>query len=327
MHILESPCAEFHGFDPYDDLPRPPGTNVVMIVGATATGKTELSLDLADMIRDTYGTESEVVPIDKQTTRRGLDKITAAASPDEQARVPHHMLGVDDPFDHLVPRWTYQAMARACIRDTTDRGKLAIAVGGSVHLMEALAFYPGFHSLGTESEQKRLKKLGLDDLREDAFAKGVAGPFEDNSRRWRNHIMARLAMQRPRNQPPHPGTLLLGVRRDQDVLVERIANRLDNTYWQMVAEVENWLLNGPALAPPHLREIIGFGNFWVDPDMPDETPAEIARRTKQSIFDQTVAFAEWQDLEIRTWMEPHIRWVESAEEALVLYDRHLQKLA
>jgi len=324
MYIWENTCVEFHGVSPYEEPPRPAGTKVVILVGATATGKTEISLMLADAIRNTHGIESEIIAVDKKTAHWGMEVGTAAPSPEEQARVPHHMVGVLDPFDHLVPRGNYQAMARACIRDITSRDRLPIAVGGSAHLMEALAYYPGFHSLEAgKAERERLEHLSLDDLREEALARGLGGPFEDDPRRWRNHIMARTALRRPWDQPPHPGTLLLGVWRDREVLDQRIAERTEDTYWQTVREVERLLLGGPALTPPRIKETIGIGNFWVGPDMPPETPAEIARRTKQSLFDQTVALAEWQQLEI-TRMEPHIQWVESAEEALHLYDDHMR---
>lgn len=324
MYAWENTCAEYHGVSPHEEPPRPTGANVVCIVGATATGKTELSLKLADAIRGAYGQESEIIAVDKKTAHWGTEVGTAAPTAEEQARAPHHMVGVHDSFDHLVPRGNYQAMARACIRDITSRGRLPIAVGGSVHLMEALAYYPGFHSLeANKEEQERLERLSLDDLREEALARGLGGPFEDDPRRWRNHIMARAALGRPWDQPPHPGTLLLGVWRDQEVLNERIAGRIENTYWQIVAEVEHLVLNGPALTPPRIRETIGIGNFWVELDMPPETPAEIERRTKQSLVDQTIAFADWQQLEIRSWMEPHIRWVESPEEALHLYSEFI----
>lgn len=325
MYIREDTCEDFHGMDPRKESLRPAGTNVVMIVGATATGKTELSLNLADMILDAYGTRSEVIAVDKKTAHWGTEVITAAPTAEEQDRAPHHMVGVFDPFDHRVPRWTYQAMARACMRNIVSRDRLPIAVGGSVHLMEALAYYPGFHPLEADDEErKRLEGRSLDDLRQEAFERGLAGPFEDDARRWRNHIMARAALRRPRDLAPYPGTLLLGVRRDQELQKQRIAARLETNYPRMVRELEQLLLNGPALTPPQIRQTIGMGNFWVGPDAPKETREEIIQRTKQSIFDQTVAFAEWQDLEIRSWMEPHIRWVESTEDALGLYDRHLQ---
>lgn len=328
MYIRGNTCEDFHGMEPSREPPRPAGTNVVVIVGATATGKTELSLNLADMILDAHGTQSEVVAVDKKTTHWGTEVITAAPTSEEQDRAPHHMVGVFEPFDHFVPRWTYQAMARACMRDIVSRGRLPIAVGGSVHLIEALAYYPGFHSLRADkAERERLENLSLGDLREEGLRSGLAGPFEDNPRRWRNHIMARAALRRPWHQPPHPGTLLLGVRRDQALHKERTAARLENTYRRMVRELEQLLLDGPGFTPPHIRETIGIGNFWVDLDTPEETPEEIAQRTMQSIFDQTIAFAEWQELEIRSWMEPYIRWVESAEEALELYNHHLQASA
>lgn len=324
---LSSNCVDFHGGDFYEEPPRPTGANVVMIVSESATGKTELSLDLADLILKAHGTESEIIAADKRTAHRGAEAIMAAPTPDEQARIPHHMVGVFDLFDHWVPRWTYQAMARACMRDVDARGRLPMVVSGSEHLMEALAFYPGFHHLGADkTEQKRLKNLSLGDLQEEAWAKGFAGPFENDPRRWRNYIMARTALQRPWDQPPHPGTLLLGVRRDPEERRARIAARLDRSYWQMVGEVDRLILSEPLFIPPHIIQTIGMGNFWGAVDMPEETREEVYRRTKQSILDQTIAFAQWQEREIRSWMDPHIRWVESAEEALECYNGHLQTL-
>ncbi len=313
---------------PHEEPPRPAGTNVIIIVGATATGKTELSLNLADAIRDTYGTESELIAADKQTTRRRTEVSAAAPTPAEQDRAPHHMVGVLDPFEHLVPRRDYQRMARACIRDITSRDRLPIAVGGSVHLMEALAYYPGFHSLGVrKEEQERLAGLSLDDLRIESLAKGFGGPFEDNPRRWRNHIMARAALLRPWSQPPYPGTLLLGVRRNRQEQVERIKAHTDGTHWQIVDEVERLLLDSPTLIPPHIKDTIGIGDFWSEHDTPQETSSEIIQRTKQSIYDRTVAFATWQTIEISQWMEPNIRWVESAEEALHVYGESIGSAA
>lgn len=84
-------------------------------------------------------------------------------------------------------------------------------------------------------------------------------------------------------------------------------------------------LSGHVMTLPRIIGAIGIGNFWVKPDMPPETPEEIELRTKKSLIDQTFAFADWQQLEIRRWMAG-IRWVDTAEEALRHYDDHLKTL-
>jgi tRNA dimethylallyltransferase len=104
-------------------------TALVAVVGATGTGKTDLSLDLAErLIAD--GTPAEIVNADAMQLYRGMDIGTAKLAPDERRGITHHLLDVLDPSEEAsVAR--YQREARAVIGGILERGATPILVGGS----------------------------------------------------------------------------------------------------------------------------------------------------------------------------------------------------
>jgi tRNA dimethylallyltransferase len=97
---------------------------VLALVGPTAAGKTELALALADRLG------AEVVSADAMLVYRGMDIGTAKPTPEERARVPHHLVDLVDPSEEFsVAR--FQPLARAAIAEVLDRGRLPLLVGGS----------------------------------------------------------------------------------------------------------------------------------------------------------------------------------------------------
>ncbi len=98
---------------------------IVAVVGPTATGKSDLALDLAEALGP-----AEVVNGDAYQLYRGMDVGTAKVPPAERRGLPHHQLDVLDPGeDASVAR--YQAHARADLAAIADRGARAVLVGGS----------------------------------------------------------------------------------------------------------------------------------------------------------------------------------------------------
>jgi tRNA dimethylallyltransferase len=105
-----------------DPDPRP--GPVLAVVGPTAAGKTELALTLAERLG------AEVVSADAMLVYRGMDIGTAKPTPEERARVPHHLVDLVEPGEEFsVAR--FQPLARAAIDEVLDRGRLPLLVGGS----------------------------------------------------------------------------------------------------------------------------------------------------------------------------------------------------
>lgn len=97
---------------------------VIAVVGATATGKSELALDLAEELG------GEVVNADAMQLYRGMDIGTNKLPPDERRGIPHHLLDVLDVTDEATLA-DFQQRAEAAVVDILDRGRVPVLAGGS----------------------------------------------------------------------------------------------------------------------------------------------------------------------------------------------------
>jgi tRNA dimethylallyltransferase len=99
-------------------------TPVLAIVGATATGKSAVAVEVAQALG------AEIVSIDSMQAYEGLDAGTDKPTPEMRARVAHHLVDTY-PLLHDLTAAEFQAAARAAIDDIRSRGKHALLVGGS----------------------------------------------------------------------------------------------------------------------------------------------------------------------------------------------------
>ena len=104
---------------------------LIAIVGPTASGKSELGLFLAER----FG--GEIVNYDSVQVFRHLDIGTAKPTPQERARVPHHMIDIREPTE-VFTAGDYQREARLVLDQIRNRGKLPILVGGTGLYLRAL---------------------------------------------------------------------------------------------------------------------------------------------------------------------------------------------
>ncbi|MGZ0711182.1 tRNA (adenosine(37)-N6)-dimethylallyltransferase MiaA (plasmid) [Coraliomargarita sp. W4R53] len=108
------------------------------VVGATGTGKTSLSLDLADAIKKS-GRTAEIVNADAMQLYRGMDIGTAKLPVSERRSIPHHLFDALEITDEAAVAW-YQPTARATISEIHGRGADAILVGGSGLYLSSVIF-------------------------------------------------------------------------------------------------------------------------------------------------------------------------------------------
>jgi tRNA dimethylallyltransferase len=104
---------------------------VVIVLGPTGSGKTALSLALAER----WG--GEIVSCDSVAVYRGMDLGSAKPSREERARVKHHLMDVADP-DQPFTAGDYSRQARAALREIAGRGHLPIVTGGTGLYLRAL---------------------------------------------------------------------------------------------------------------------------------------------------------------------------------------------
>jgi tRNA dimethylallyltransferase len=104
---------------------------LVVLLGPTASGKTALSLTLAERFN------AEIVSCDSVAVYRGMEIGTAKPSLAERARVPHHLIDIYSPDEHSTAG-DYARLAREAIREITARNRLPIVTGGTGLYLRAL---------------------------------------------------------------------------------------------------------------------------------------------------------------------------------------------
>ena len=97
---------------------------LVIVTGPTASGKTDLALELATRLG------GEIVNADSQQVYRGLDVGTAKPTPSQRAAAPHHLLDVCDPGQGMDAA-RFQALADAAIAGIAARGRIPVVCGGT----------------------------------------------------------------------------------------------------------------------------------------------------------------------------------------------------
>lgn len=104
---------------------------VIAIVGPTASGKTALSLAIAERLN------AEIIACDSRTVYREFDIGTAKPSAEEQARIRHHLIDVAEPDENFTAA-NFAELSRAAIDDMQARGKLPVVCGGTGFYSRAL---------------------------------------------------------------------------------------------------------------------------------------------------------------------------------------------
>lgn len=141
---------------------------VVVMLGPTGSGKTALSLELAERF------DGEIVSCDSVAVYRGMDVGTAKPTGEERARIPHHLVDVADP-DEAFTAGEYSRRARAALGEIAARGKLPIVTGGTGLYLRALT--EGLFAGPARREDLRERLRGTADRRGSG---------------WLHRILARL---------------------------------------------------------------------------------------------------------------------------------------
>ena len=268
---------------------------IVALVGATASGKTGLSLDLAERLG------GEIVNSDAMQVYRGMDIGTAKLAPAERRGIAHHLLDILDVTEPATVA-QFQEWARAAIDDVRRRGSTPVLVGGSA--LYTRAIIDRFEFPGTDESLRRelegeLARVGSHALHERLAGVDPAAAEQilpDNGRRVVRALEVVALTGRPysaslpRLEYADPRTVQIGVDIDRPSLDERISQRVDAMFAAgFVDEVEALLARGLAQGRTAHRAI-GYRQV-VAFLAGDLTLAESIERTKAA----TRRFARRQD--------------------------------
>lgn len=280
---------------------------MVAVVGATAAGKTGLSLDLAEALG------GEVVNTDAMQLYRGMDVGTAKLPPDERRGIPHHLL---DTLEVTEPATVaeFQEQARTVIAALRGRGATPVLVGGSA--LYTRAVLDEFEFPGTDPEVRARLEAELAEVGSAALharlaevdPESAARILVENGRRVVRALEVLELTGRPfsatlpRLEYVDPRTVQVGVDIDRPTLDARIAQRVEEMFAAgFVAEVERLLERGLAQGRTACRAI-GY------PEVAAHLAGELSLdEARERTVVATRRFARRQDAWFRK--DPRICWV------------------
>jgi len=213
---------------------------LLVVVGATGTGKSGLSLDIASSLAP-QGQPAEIVNADAMQLYRGMDIGTAKLPVQERRGIPHHMLDVLEPSEEASVA-QFQIDARAAIKDIESRGATPILVGGSGLYVSSVIYnfeFPGTDpEVRAELEEELLERgpgllhARLAEL--DAAAATSIGP--SNGRRLVRALEVIAITGKPfgsglpdENAYWRP-TTVLGLTSPREILTPRLDKRVENMW-------------------------------------------------------------------------------------------------
>lgn len=312
------------------DSGQPPRPPLVVIVGPTAVGKSDLALHLAVAL------DGEIVSADSRQVYRHMDIGTAKPTPEERAAVPHHLIDVVEP-DELYTLAQYQRDAYRAIDEIVHRGRVPFLVGGTGLYVRAVVegltipAVPPNPRLRADLEQLA-NEIGAEGLHRELRQidpEAAAGIDWRNVRRVIRAIEVFRATGQPisrlrASQPPPYAVLMIGLTLDRVELYRRIDDRVDRMIAAgLVEEVQRLVARGFGFDTPAMS---GLGYRQIGAYLRGEVDLDTA---VQMVKNETHRFARQQ----YTWFrlsDSRIHWFEAcpgiADEVLPLVRNWLDSL-
>ena len=290
---------------------------LILLVGPTAVGKTEIAIQLAERIN------GEIVSADSRLFYRGMDVGTAKPTRAEQARVPHHLIDIANP-DEILSLAVFQQKAREAIADIHARGKLPLLVGGTGQYVRAVT--EGWSPPEVKPDEKLRAELekeheekGKDFLYEKLKSLDLEAAEKIDPRNVRRTIRAlevimttgrKFSEQRRQGESPYH-LITIGLTRPRPELYARIDARIEAMFANgLLDEVKGLLAKGysselPTMSAIGYRECVNVieGKLSIE-----QAKAEMRRATRIFVRRQGNWFKE---------SDPNIHWLYVGEENVV----------
>ena len=296
---------------------------LVVIGGATATGKSDLAVALAQRIG------GQVVNADSMQLYKGMDIGTAKLSMAERQGIPHHMLDLVEVSTDVNVAW-YQERARTIIDELLAGGVPVIVVGGTGFYIKAILDdlnFPDTDPAVREKLTQEAEKIGGDALHQRLGkldpAAAAAIPRENVRRVIRALEVIEITgkpftANLPReNSTKYPQALQFGLSMDRELLDARVDLRVDGMFEKgLIGEVEELIRTG-LIEGKTARAALGYAQvisaLGGDITM-DEAISQTKLATRQYIRRQETWFRRDQRI---TWLEPDSDRLATIEKAIL----------
>jgi tRNA dimethylallyltransferase len=298
---------------------------LILIIGPTAVGKTELAIKLAEKFN------GEIVSADSRLFYKGMDVGTAKPSKAELARVPHHLIDIVNP-DETLSLAVFQQKATEIIQEIYKRNKLPFLVGGTGQYIRAVT--EGWtppevvpNPKIRDELEKQKEENGIHWLHDKLKNLDAEAAEKIDARNYRRTIRAlevilttgkKFSKQRSKGQSPYH-LITIGLNRPREELYKRVDERIEQMFANgLLDEVKELLYKGysptlPSMSAIGYRECVGV----IKNDISiDQAKVEMRRITRIFVRRQANWFKE-SDQAIK-WFHPnHKKEIEAYIESKV----------
>ncbi len=283
---------------------------LIVIGGATATGKSDLAVALAQEI------DAEIINADSMQLYKGMDIGTAKITIEERKGIAHHLMDLLDVTQDANVAW-YQENARAAISEIHARGKNVIIVGGTGLYIKAILDelnFPDTDPVVRAALELEFATQGIGPLFERLEKLDPAAALAIDKANSRRVIRALEVIKitgkpftanLPREESSrYPHAKQFGLVMDRELLSERISNRVDRMWEQgLVAEVEKLMVAGITQGVTAQRAL-GYAQVIAQIEgkvTEEEAQEETKRATRQYARRQETWFSRDERI---TWISP-----------------------
>jgi len=206
---------------------------LIAIVGPTASGKSDLAMELAGLI------PTEIIAADSRTIYKGMDIGTAKPSTSDQKKVPHWALDLIEPGETYSAK-QFQAYAKQKINEIRKRKKLPILVGGTGLYIDSLLYDFNFTN-PAGPERERLENMDIEELQVLIKAQKLNLPSNFKNKRHLVRTIERSGKSGSRKALAK-GTVVIGILPPDQVLKKAINKRGETIFKNgIVAETQKLL--------------------------------------------------------------------------------------
>ena len=231
--------------------------NVIVLIGPTASGKTELAIEIAEYFK------TRIHNIDSRQIYKSMNIGTAKPSEEQQKKIKHFLIDIEEPNNHMNVK-QFQEIAQKSIKKELKKNKLPFLVGGSGLYMNSIT--KGFFAPDVPPQnnlRKQLEELGQRECWEllkncDPISTKKIN-FADNIRTIRAleifYVTGKPSSTQKVQKPPNWRILELGLNRED--LKERILQRTKNMFLNGIIDETKHLISKYRSDLPIL-ETIGY---------------------------------------------------------------------
>jgi len=196
---------------------------LVVIVGPTASGKTALAIELAEI----YG--GEIICADSRTVYRGMDIGTAKPTNQDRRRVPHWGLDLVNPGEYFSVA-DFKIYAQKKIKEIRSKGNIPFLVGGSGLYIDAVLFDYKFGSKADIEKRKLLDAMTIDQLHDYCNKNNISLPENYKNKRYVIRAIENKGVLLQKRMEPLEHSIIVGISTDKSLLRTRIEQRTEQLF-------------------------------------------------------------------------------------------------